>query len=78
MAEVTGDPVVTIEPDSTYEEAEKIWPEIGKYRKLLASLITSSVPFAIYLLDPRTPKEVVAATGAFLLVNLGVYGVSND
>lgn len=60
------------------DEATRLWPAFGKYRKFIASLVATSVPFAVYLCDPRTTKEVIAAAGAYVLTNLGVYGVSND
>lgn len=69
---------VNEEDNSTVGEATRLWPAIGRYRKFVASLVTTSVPFAIYLCDPRTTKEVIAAAGAYVLTNLGVFGVSND
>lgn len=71
-------PVEVVEDNSTVGEAARLWPAVGRYRKLAASIVTTSVPFAIYLCDPRTTKEVIAAAGSYLLVNLGVFGVSND
>lgn len=69
---------VPVEDTSTVGEATRLWPVIGKYRKLVASVVTTSVPFAIFLCDPRTTKEVIAAAGSYLLINLGVFGVTND
>lgn len=69
---------VNEEDNSTAGQASRLWPAFGKYRKFLAAIVTTSVPFAIFLADTRTTKEVIAAAGSYLLVNLGVYGVSND
>lgn len=80
MSEVQGGNPPTINPEdnSTAGEMTRLWPAVGRYRKLVAAVVTTSVPFAIFLCDPRTTKEVIAAAGSWLLVNLGVFGVSND
>lgn len=63
---------------STFDDIKKLWPRLGKYQKLVASLVTTTVPFIVYLLDPHSAKEIVEASGAYILVNLGVYGVPNE
>ena len=62
----------------TFTELTKLVPKAAKYRKLIASVVTTTIPFIVFLLDPHTAKEIVTASGSYILVNLGVYGVSND
>lgn len=78
LPEIVEPTPAEMEDTSTFEEAARLWPSIGKYRKFIASVVTTAVPLAIYLTDTRSAKEVLAAAGAYLLTNLGVYGVSND
>lgn len=62
----------------TFTELSRLVPSLAKYRKLIAALVTTSIPFVVFLLDPHSAQEIVAASGAFILTNLGVYGVSNE
>jgi len=63
----------------TFSELNALIPSVGKYRKLIASIVTSSFPFAIFLASaPHSAVEILAATQAYVLLNLGVYGVKNE
>lgn len=63
---------------STFAEASKLWPRIKKYRKLVVAAVGSTVPLILFLLEPRSAAEIVAAAEGWILLNLGVYGVPND
>jgi len=63
----------------TFTEAGKLWPKVIRYRKLIAALVTTSGPLSFYLLGgPHSAEEIAQAVYAWALVNLGVYGVTND
>lgn len=63
----------------TFTELTKLVPKFGKYRKLAAAVVTTTIPYLVFLTSAaHSAPDIIEATGAYLLVNLGVYGVSND
>lgn len=66
-------------PNSALAEAAKLWPALGRYRKLVAALAVSTGPLVTFLLaGPHSAAEIFAASWSWVLVNLGVYGATND
>lgn len=62
----------------TFTEAGRLWPGIKKYKKLLVSVVVSTGPLVLFLLEPRSTAEVIAAGQTWLLLNFGVGGVKNE
>jgi hypothetical protein len=65
-------------PD-TYTEATSLFPKLGRYRKLVVSLLTTATPFVIWLVSsPQSAAAIVAASLGFVLANFGVYKIPNE
>jgi hypothetical protein len=65
-------------PD-TYDEATALFPFLGRYKKLIVSLLGTTTPFVIFLTSaPHSPAEILAATFGYLLTNFGVYQLPNS
>jgi hypothetical protein len=64
---------------STASEAVRLWPAVARYRKLAVAFVGTTGPFVAYLLaEAHSAADIAGAATAYLLVNLGVYGVSNE
>lgn len=65
-------------PSDTYDEAAALWPRLARYKKFLVSLAVSTVPFVVFLTSgPKSAEEIVGASAAYVLLNLGVRQVPN-
>lgn len=65
-------------PD-TYDEATALFPKLGKYKKLIVSLLGTTAPFVIFLTSAtHSAAEIVPATFLYVLTNLGVYQLPNS
>lgn len=61
-----------------YDEATRLFPKLGRYRKLIVSLLSTTTPFVVWLVSaPQTPAAIVAASFGYLLANFGVYRLPN-
>lgn len=73
------EPVVDSAPaDDTFDEAAALFPSIAKYKKLAVSLVGTTGPFVVYLLESaHSPADIVTAATAYVLLNFGVYEANN-
>ncbi|HYJ22615.1 MAG TPA: hypothetical protein VEW07_11415 [Solirubrobacterales bacterium] len=61
-----------------YDEATALFPKLGKYKKLIVSLLGTTTPFVVYLTSgAHSPKEIVAVALGWLATNFGVYRLPN-
>jgi hypothetical protein len=64
-------------PD-TYDEATALFPKLGKYKKLIVSLLGTTTPFVIFLTSSvHSAAEIIPASLLYLLTNFGVYQLPN-
>jgi hypothetical protein len=65
-------------PD-TYDEATSLFPVLARYKKLIVSLLGTTVPLIIFLTSaPHPAPEVIAACLGWALTNFGVKQVTNE
>jgi hypothetical protein len=61
-----------------FSEATSLFPQLGRYRKLVVSLLSTAAPLVIFLVSaPHSAGAIVAASVAYVLANFGVYRVPN-
>lgn len=64
---------------SPYDEATGLFPALGKYRKLILSVLVTAAPLVLFLTtSTHSAKEIIPACVAYVLANFGVYAVPND
>lgn len=63
---------------STFDEAARLWPKIGKYKKLIVAAVSATTPFVAWLLaGPHPASEIFAWSSAYVLSLFGVYESKN-